>query len=304
MRALFSDLRNRLMGPLHRVAVLAPEALHHRSGALLPKDTVAAALKPPALCKLMILGALPLAALPRLVTDGAPAAAAPLLGIAALWWSALWVLAQGLRAEREWRNHANARRPALPRKRIGVLGAMLALFGAGCMTANPGIALLQAATGGALMCLAFGRDPARDREGAQRHIDHRDEVAQTIERAKARSTFIHDLLRHNAPELLAEFAYYEATLNRLCGALHAQPEQLLQARAHLGPELDALEQETRKLSVVLAAAPEDDAVGNYRAVLGQMTRAARHCVTGLQATSSRSLELELGILGDVLARKV
>ena len=43
------------------------------------------------------------------------------------------------------------------------------------------------------MCLAFGRDPARDREGAQRHIDHRDEVAQTIERAKARSTFIHDL---------------------------------------------------------------------------------------------------------------
>ncbi|MDD8022532.1 MAG: hypothetical protein PHX82_05440 [Paracoccaceae bacterium] len=303
MRSLSLAPPDRLLRKLRKLEALAPDALRYRPSALLPSGAVATPQDTPALRKLMLLYAVPLAALPGLLF-GVRHTGLPLLGVVLLWWVAIWILAQGLRTEREWRTHSNARRPALPRKRISVLVAMLALFGAGCIGTDPGTALLLAACGGALLFMAFGRDPARDREGAERHIDHRDEVARITERAKARSTRIHDQLRRIAPDLLVEFAYYEATLNRLCGALLAQPEQLLQARAHLGPELDALMQATDKLSVVLAAAPEDDVCGSYRVALGQMTRAAQHCLTGLQATSSRSLELELGMLGDVLARKV
>ena len=122
-------------------------------------------------------------------------------------------------------------------------------------------------------------------------------------RARDREARIRALIESRAPELQPELAAYDATLGGILDALEAQPARLAVARAHLGPELEALELATEKLSVVLAAGPDEYALGSYRNSLGRMTSAAQGCLNRLRAAASRDLELELGMLGDRLARR-
>ncbi|MCE5974396.1 hypothetical protein LZA78_12980 [Sinirhodobacter sp. WL0062] len=286
------------------VARFDTTGLRHTPGSLLPDGKAdAGALTPSLSRRLMVLRSLPMIGIPGALSAGLTGMV-QLVFVTTLWLLAIWVLKQGLLAEREWRANRTAHRPTLPRKRIGMFMATLSLFAGGSYELGPNWAVLPAVVLWGLLSMAFGRDPQRDREGAAHQTDHSFEVHRLSVRAKERCRRIHNLLRRTVPELLPDFALYEATLNRLLTVLATQPEHHSQVSAHLGPELEALEQAAEKLSVVLAASAGDDAVGSYRSTLGKMTSEAKRCLSQLKGMGSRALDLEMGVLGDALARKV
>lgn len=145
--------------------------------------------------------------------------------------------------------------------------------------------LAIAAIIGALLLVWIGRlmRPGRDLDSANDPLREVPELRRVTNRAKRRMTRIRARMRRTRPDLLPEIATYEAMLNKLLRALAARPEGLGLVRAHIEGELAALERAGEKLSVVLDGAPDDDAAGNYRFALVQMTGEAASCLAGLRS---------------------
>lgn len=138
---------------------------------------------------------------------------------------------------------------------------------------------------GALMLVWTGRlmRPGRDLYSAHDPLREVPELRRITLRAKRRMTRIRARMRRSHPDLLPEIATYEAMLNKLLRALAARPEGLGFVRSHIEGELAALEKAGEKLSVVVGGAAEDDAAGNYRFALVQMTGEAASCLAGLRS---------------------
>jgi len=122
--------------------------------------------------------------------------------------------------------------------------------------------------------------------------------------AKIRVTRLRAQVRRDRPDLLPEIAAYEAMLNRVLRALDDRPEGLSRVRRHLCAELAALEKSSRKLSVVLGTASEEDAADRFRFALVQMTGEAAVCLAALRSMTRHARSPALGFSGGEPARKV
>ena len=126
-----------------------------------------------------------------------------------------------------------------------------------------------------------------------------DPVPALLCATKQRLDQLHRFLRDRAPELLPAFAEYGAAMNRLQSELALRPEAHTLVRPHLTRGLDTLETATGKLSVVLADAPDEYALGSYCDTLERLTGEALACVYGIRTAwrsgeSGVSLASELG----------
>lgn len=125
-----------------------------------------------------------------------------------------------------------------------------------------------------------------------------DPVPALLCATKQRLDLLHRFLRDRAPELLPAFAEYGAALNRLQSELALRPEAHALVRPHLTRGLDTLETATGKLSVVLADAPDEYALGSYCDTLERLTGEALACVYGIR-TAWRSGESGVSLAGEL-----
>lgn len=128
--------------------------------------------------------------------------------------------------------------------------------------------------------------------------DPAEQLPMLLAATKHRLDALHRFLRDGAPELLPAFAEYGAAMNRLQSELAARPEAHALARPHLTRGLDTLETATGKLSVVLAGAPDEYALGSYCDTLERLTGEALACVYGIR-TAWRSGESGVSLAGEL-----
>lgn len=125
-----------------------------------------------------------------------------------------------------------------------------------------------------------------------------DPVPALLGATKHRLDLLHRFLRDRAPELLPAFAEYGAAMNRLQSELALRPEAHALVRPHLTRGLDTLEAATGKLSVVLADAPDEYALGSYCDTLERLTGEALACVYGIR-TAWRSGKSGVSLAGEL-----
>ncbi|MBP1805353.1 5-bromo-4-chloroindolyl phosphate hydrolysis family protein [Rubellimicrobium aerolatum] len=227
------------------------------------------------------------------------------LGAAAVLALGAWLLREGLRAQAAYDARPAARRPILPRKMLAAVlaggGALLAALAGGT---DLGGGLLYALAAGGLHLAAFGLDPLRDKRVEGIDSFQQDRVARVVEEAEAHLATIRDRIGALGDRALAtRVAGFEALARRMIATVEEDPRDLTSARKYLVVYLLGARDATIRFADLYARTRDARARADYEALLGDLEANFAQRTTQLLEGGRESMDLEIKVLRDRLARE-
>lgn len=236
--------------------------------------------------------------------DGPEALALGLAG-AGVWTLAAWLTREGLRAEAEYNARKVARRPALPRKILG-----MGLIGIGTALAGLSHDLGFAASGlygviaAALHITAFGLDPLKNKslEGVDEF--QQDRVARVIDEAEAHLSAMKAAIRRaQDPRLEARVERFQQSVREMLRTVEEDPRDLTASRKYLGVYLMGARDATIKFADIYARDRDAAAKSDYLMLLTDLEENYVAKTRKLLDDSNADLAIEIDVLRDRLQRE-
>ncbi|MFN3971458.1 MAG: 5-bromo-4-chloroindolyl phosphate hydrolysis family protein [Gemmobacter sp.] len=236
---------------------------------------------------------------------GTPATLILSLAVFALLTLSAWLTRDGIRAQEAYDIRRVARRPAIPRKIFGA-----GLMGAGLATAtvmagqNPVIAAILGAIGAGLHLAAFGPDPLRDKGAEGIDAFQTNRVASAVEEAERHLAGIKDALARTGDRRIeARAERFATTARAMFRTVEADPRDLTAARRYLGVYLMGARDASVKFADLYARTRDPKARADYEALLDDLERNFTAATTKLQVNDHQSLNVEIDVLRERLARE-
>lgn len=222
------------------------------------------------------------------------------VGLVGLFFTALWLLGEGLRAEDDWRARPAARRPRLPLKIVaaGVMGTALCLAFAAADNGT-GTSIATGVVGAVLHLLAFGIDPLRDKHDTLVTAQDADRVEDLAMRGTASLAALRNTLQDSgAPGAIAEGARLDAATGALLSALAVAPAGLPRCRRALTVWLPALVEAAARFAPLHRADPDQGRTAELVRIIARVRASIEALTHEVRRRADDALSRDLAVLDE------